>query len=191
MPRMIPSQTRSLGELQQCLRNGGNAKFMFFWGHKPGPQGTIGKACFCQTWPSQFLVGGQLFPTAAHCIAATKAQLFNDRKTLTAIQATADPSEAIALANRTHGLDERMWARHRYAAFVAANHEKFSQNIVLGAYLVATGVQVLAEANPDDNVSGIGLAENDADASTPQRWPGQNVLGFALMEVRDLLSRSF
>jgi len=188
---MIASQTRSLGELQHCLRNGGDAKFMFFWGHKPGPRGMIGKACFCQTWPSKFQVNGQLFPTATHYIAATKAQLFDDSKTLAAILATSDPSQAVTLGNHVAGLDEAVWARHRYETVIVANREKFSQNIVLGAYLVATGVQVLAEANPDDCISGIGLAEDHADAPNPERWRGQNLLGFALMEVRDLLSRSF
>jgi predicted NAD-dependent protein-ADP-ribosyltransferase YbiA (DUF1768 family) len=34
------------------------------------------------------------------------------------------------------------------------------------------------------------LAADHPDASQPAAWPGQNLLGFALMEVRDQLRRS-
>lgn len=36
---------------------------------------------------------------------------------------------------------------------------------------------------------GIRLPEGDPDAGNPSRWQGTNLLGFALMEVRDELRR--
>ena len=47
---------------------------------------------------------------------------------------------------------------------------------------------MLVEASPDDAIWGIGLAADDTDAADPARWPGLNLLGFALMEARDRLS---
>ena len=35
---------------------------------------------------------------------------------------------------------------------------------------------------------GIGLAGDDERASSPSRWKGLNLLGFALMDVRDELA---
>ncbi|WP_438943829.1 NADAR domain-containing protein, partial [Pseudomonas sp. N8] len=32
---------------------------------------------------------------------------------------------------------------------------------------------------------GIGLAQDNADANNPNLWKGLNLLGFALMQVRD------
>ena len=37
---------------------------------------------------------------------------------------------------------------------------------------------------------GIGLPADSADAKAPVKWQGQNLLGFALMEVRDELRRA-
>jgi len=43
------------------------------------------------------------------------------------------------------------------------------------------------EASPLDRIWGIGLAAGDERAASPQTWPGLNLLGFALMEVRHRL----
>ncbi len=80
------------------------------------------------------------------------------------------------------------WAAHRYGAVVQANHAKFEQHPDLRAFLSGTGDAVLVEASPMDKVWGIGLAEDHADAQDPSRWQGANLLGFALMDVRDALA---
>jgi len=50
-----------------------------------------------------------------------------------------------------------------------------------------TGRKVLVEASPRDAIWGIGLAADDDQAASPENWPGLNLLGFALMEVRHQL----
>ena len=67
------------------------------------------------------------------------------------------------------------------------NDAKFSQNAELKAFLIATGDSVLVEASPYDNVWGISLREDDERAKHPRTWQGQNLLGFALMDVRAAL----
>lgn len=52
-------------------------------------------------------------------------------------------------------------------------------------YLLSTGNRVLAEASPMDTIWGIGLGNENEKAQNPNTWRGQNLLGFALMEVRD------
>ena len=70
---------------------------------------------------------------------------------------------------------------------VAGNLAKFEQHDDLRDYLLGTGDRVLGEASPVDRVWGIGLSRDDPAASDPSRWRGHNLLGFALMRVRDML----
>ncbi len=62
-----------------------------------------------------------------------------------------------------------------------------SQHPVLKDFLLKTGERVLVEASPVDIMWGCGLAEDDERIKDVTQWPGQNLLGFALMEVREML----
>ena len=64
---------------------------------------------------------------------------------------------------------------------------KFSQNEPLRSFLLNTGRRVLVEASPVDRIWGIGLAADDPRARHPEQWQGLNLLGFALMDVREVL----
>ena len=68
---------------------------------------------------------------------------------------------------------------------------KFTKRPELGLYLThLTGDKILVHASPNDQLWGIGLAANDIRARKPTEWRGKNLLGFALMEVRDELRAS-
>ena len=47
---------------------------------------------------------------------------------------------------------------------------------------------MLAEASPHDMKWGIGLSADDPRARRRHSWPGRNLLGEVLMEVRDMLA---
>ena len=66
---------------------------------------------------------------------------------------------------------------------------KFGQNYDLKDFLLSTADKIIVEASPVDPVWGIGLAKDHDDASLPDKWRGLNLLGFALMEVRDELHK--
>ena len=70
---------------------------------------------------------------------------------------------------------------------VAGNTAKFGQHPELRDFLAGTGSRVIVEASPRDLVWGIGLTAADERAGSPEHWPGLNLLGFALMEVRHQL----
>ncbi len=80
-----------------------------------------------------------------------------------------------------------MWETHGYDVGIEGNLAKFTQHPDLHAYLLGTHPAVLVEASPQDAVWGIGLDAAQREARTPSRWPGRNLLGFALMEVRERL----
>lgn len=118
---------------------------------------------------------------------ASKARLFKDNEALAQILETTDPKEAKKLGRKVRNFDDVLWKREARRLVTEGNAAKFGQNVELNAFLIATGDSVLVEASPDDNVWGIGLTEDDERAKHPRTWQGQNLLGFALMDVREAL----
>jgi len=70
------------------------------------------------------------------------------------------------------------------------NFHKFSQNENLATFLKNTKQRILVEASPVDNIWGIGLAADNDDVYSPYLWKGLNLLGYALMETRDILGKT-
>lgn len=181
---------RSLDELRQCERTGELPKFLFFWGHRPPPGGGVGKGCLSQWWTAMFTVGDVQYCSAEHFMMEQKARLFGDDAAASRVLAASSPGEAKALGRQIRDFDEEVWARHRYDIVVRGNTAKFSQNPELREYLVGTSRRTLVEASPLDLIWGIGVPAEDDRANRPSAWPGLNLLGFALMEVRALLAAS-
>ncbi len=48
---------------------------------------------------------------------------------------------------------------------------------------------MLVEAAPRDQIWGIGLGQDNPKAHDPTQWRGQNLLGFAMMDVREEFCR--
>lgn len=171
-----------LEDLQEARRQGQGLEFLFFWGHRSGKQLTA--SCFSQWYPAAFVLGEHDYPSAEHFMMAEKARLFGDTEKLSEILATPDADRAKALGRKVAGFDPVVWQAAAYDIVVAGNLAKFSQNPPLQEFLLNTGSKVLVEASPVDAIWGIGLHRDDPRADQPEQWPGQNLLGFALMEVR-------
>lgn len=175
---------RSREDLLRAVRGGFRPRYLFFWGHRPLPNGQIGKPCFSQWWPAAFSVDGVRYPTAEHFMMAEKARLFGDDEVRAQVLEAPGPKQAKELGRQVRNFDERVWGGARFGLVVAGNLAKFSQNPELGNYLLGTRDRVLVEASPTDRIWGIGLAADSAQAMDPEQWRGLNLLGFALMEVR-------
>lgn len=178
----------NLTRLRRLHREGRTPTFVYFWGHR-STSSSLDLACFSQWWPAPFVVDGVRFPTAEHHMMVAKARLFADVEAEAEILATESPSEAKAIGRRIVDFDETVWAEHRRDAVFDGNLAKFQQHPELADVLLLTGEAVLVEASPYDRVWGIGLASTDPRAADPLEWPGLNLLGFVLMDVRDELRR--
>lgn len=163
-----------------------NLKFLFFWGHKKSDQ--ITKSCFSQWYESPFTINGIIFKTAEHYMMAEKALLFNDQEIYSKIVTCNTPGEAKNLGRKVRNFDQTIWEKHRFDIVIKGNFEKFSQNPLLAEFLKTTNNRILVEASPVDHIWGIGLDQNHENAKNPQLWNGSNLLGYALMEVRDMLT---
>jgi len=178
---------RSVAELVQAEAAGKAPSFRFFWGHRPPAGGGVGPGCLSQWWPVVFTVEGRRYTSAEHFMMERKARLFGDEEMAEKVLAAPDPGRAKSLGRRVRGYDDAGWERHRYDIVVAGNIAKFGQHGRLRAFLLGTGDDLLVEASPLDAIWGIGLAAADDRARQPAAWPGLNLLGFALMDVRAAL----
>lgn len=173
--------------LVEHLSDGAIVEFLFFWGHTPKDAGSVDAACLSQWFARSFEVDRALYATAEHWMMAEKARLFGDREALSRILEAPTPADAKAWGRKVRKYDDEAWAKNRFEAVVRGNVAKFGQHPDLRAFLLRTGERVLVEASPRDRIWGIGMGKANVDARRPEKWRGQNLLGFALLEVRERL----
>lgn len=173
--------------LVAAMAAGAKFDFLLFWGHTARRGGKDDKVVLSQWYPQSFQVDGIDYPTAEHYMMAGKARLFRDELTLARILAAATPKDAKQLGREVRDYDDKQWRQHRFEIVVAGNLAKFGQNPALRDFLLQSGDKVIVEASPVDKIWGIGLAADAPAATQPAKWQGENLLGFALMRVRQLL----
>ncbi len=179
---------RSKEDLSNYINSGNRAKYIFFWGHQKSGS-NISKSCFSQWYESPFEHEGLLYQTAEHFMMAEKSRLFDDEASATNAVAAKTPGEAKKIGRNVKSFNDKLWLENRFKIVVNANYYKFSQDESLKDFLLSTKDRVLVEASPVDKIWGIGLAADNSACENPNLWKGLNLLGFALMEVRDLLSK--
>lgn len=172
------------------IEGGGKVDFLFFWGHTNKTNEEVGNFIFSQWYPSPFIVDGVTYKTAEHWMMAGKANLFGDHKTLEQIIRADTPKEAKSLGRQVSGFKADIWDANCFQIVASGNEHKFSQNRVFKEFLLLTGDQIIVEASPVDAVWGNGLPQDHVNAKDPKSWRGQNLLGFALMQVRDTLRQA-
>lgn len=173
--------------LIERFENNSLIKYIFFWGHTNTTNEEVGKFCFSQWYESPFTVNDIIYKTAEHWMMAHKALLFNDQDVFDKIINCNKPGEAKELGRQVIGYDDDIWNAKKFEIVKLGNIHKFNQHPQLADYLLNTDNRVLVEASPVDTIWGIGLSQDSNDIENIYAWRGLNLLGFALMEVRDFL----
>jgi ribA/ribD-fused uncharacterized protein len=173
--------------LIEKFENGEDIKFIYFWGHTNKYKEKVGKFCFSQWFESPFQIDDIIYKTSEHWMMAQKALLFNDKAVHERILNSKKPGEAKELGRQVDGFNEEIWNEKRFEIVKFGNIHKFNQNWDFGEYLLGTENRVLVEASPVDAIWGIGLSVESEYINNIYAWRGLNLLGFALMEVRDIL----
>lgn len=138
-------------------------------------------------YPSEFIVDGVRFSSMEQFMMYRKAVCFHDDKIASQILATDDVAQIKALGRLVSGYNENRWNGVRQIVVYEGLCAKFAQNSELATKLKATGEALLAECAVKDTIWGIGLSIKDSARFEPMQWKGQNLLGYALMMVRDKL----
>jgi ribA/ribD-fused uncharacterized protein len=168
------------------IRKGKKLKYIFFTDEPATENAEITPGCFSQRYIAGFKVNGVLYKTAEHWIMSEKAKLSGDFKMQEAIINSATAAEAKEL--EVTGVNPKLWMDKRLSLAITGNYHKFSQNRELKNYLLGTANRIIVEASAD-RVWGIGMAADNPNAENPEKWAGLNLLGFALMEVREMLRK--
>lgn len=137
--------------------------------------------------PTPFTVDGVSFSTAEQYIMYRKCLTFGDTVTAEKLLSSDSPKEQKALGREAAGYIDSVWAGIRQTVAIRGLYAKFSQDAELKRLLLGTGDAVLVECTSNDRIWACGLDRDDDDRLSADRWKGQNILGFALMEVRNML----
>ena len=138
-------------------------------------------------YPSKFTVNDVDFSSMEQYMMYKKAVCFGDKDMANKILATDDVAEIKAFGRLVATYNESYWNGVRQIVVFEGLTAKFSQNEDLKAKLKATDNSILAECAVKDRIWGIGLSMNNPDRLQIDKWKGQNLLGYALMMVRERL----
>ena len=141
-------------------------------------------------YPSDFTVNGISFSSMEQYMMYQKALRFGDTKIADKILATDDVAKIKKLGREVQGYDDSVWNGVRQIIVYEGLTAKFSQNEDLKAKLLETKDVILAECAVRDKIWGIGLSITDEQRFDKDKWKGQNLLGYALMLVREHLSKN-
>jgi ribA/ribD-fused uncharacterized protein len=176
----------NIDKIKEIVRSKPDTKIIYFWGHTPNPK-KITAACFSQWYDCYLEVGGTQYHTTEQYMMASKARLFKDDDVYQEIMAANNPYDYKKLGRKVRNFEHKLWDSKKSEIVVEGNKAKFSQNPDLKEFLLSTEDSILVEASPYDKIWGIGLDRETAQKGGVKQWQGENLLGCALMKVRDWL----
>lgn len=142
---------------------------------------------FSNMYEAKIQIDGTTFPTVEHYYQWSKARMFGDADIQAKIMKTASAKSVKAYGKKVKEFKEEEWNAKKDEIMKTALDAKFMQHPELAEKLKATGDRPLAEANPRDKYWGIGTSSDTSKAKDPAKWPGKNVMGKLLAEIRTKL----
>ena len=140
-------------------------------------------------YPSSFDLDGVHYTSTEQYIMYQKCVIFGDIVSAKAILATDDTKVQQAIGRNAKGYIGNVWAGQRQLVAVRGLFAKFSQNEDLKKKLLDTGDAWLVECAHSDTIWACGIRLNEDERFDASKWRGQNILGFALMEVRAMFRK--
>ena len=150
---------------------------IYFWGANERPYG-----CFSQWFISPFTDGENEFNCCEQYMMFIKSILFQDFDTAQKILEEPIPKKQKQLGRKVKNFNTKKWNEFKESIVFMGNYYKFTQNAKLKKTLLSTKSKIY-EASPYDNIWGIGITKRQAENGIKHK--GQNLLGVALMTVRE------
>lgn len=138
-------------------------------------------------WAIELEFNGTMYNSAKQALAAEIAKGFNDQENLQRIMTAESPQEITYQLSDVPGesdANEPKWNDLTKRLLYDINIVKFNQYPELAGRLLETKNAQLGAYIPDDNLLGIGISLDNVQSLNPVNWTGQNLLGKALMDIR-------
>ena len=142
---------------------------------------------FSNWYPAVFTVDGVTYLNAEQYLMRQKALCCGDTATAAKVMENPDPKRVKLLGRAITPYDDAKWTAARQEVIYRGLLAKFGQNSGLKRQLLSTGDALIAECSPNDRIWGIGIPLDDPRHQDPAKWQGENILGKALMCVRETL----
>jgi hypothetical protein len=143
-----------------------------------------------QWWKSPFVENNIQFLNCEQYMMFHKANLFNDLQIASEILSTNNPKIAKDLGRQVKNFNQTLWDKNKYNIVYNGNYLKFKNNKKLLTLLLETSPKLLVETNPRDLIWSNGLSEEQSKITPEKMWPGQNLLGKILTQIRNDLSHN-
>ncbi len=170
------------GKIFDNLKIAGQECYAVFF-HKPDEENG-----YLSNWyPARFELDGISFSSTEQYIMYRKCMIFGDEKAAKAVLETDDPSTQQNIGKKAKGYIGTVWSGIRQMVAYEGLLAKFSQNDALRQKLLDTGDAYLVECARSDKIWACGIRIDDDRRFDASKWDGQNILGFALMQVRKAL----
>jgi ribA/ribD-fused uncharacterized protein len=130
------------------------------------------------------------YNSAQQALYAELAKKFNDEANLKDIMGAETPEEIQYTIDDVPGnIDENQskWNQYMQSLILDVNMAKFKQYPELARKLLDTKNAQLGAYEPNDTLIGIGISLDNIQAKNPINWTGQNLLGKALMNIREYI----
>lgn len=144
---------------------------------------------FSNWHPAKYTCDGINFNCSEQGVMYDKALLFGDIEVAAKVLkcSVSEQGKMKSLGREVKHFKESTWKKNRVEIYAKHCRAKFTQNEHFKQKLMETGNTTLVEASPNDKIWGIGLHERDAKKTHSDKWPGTNLLGKLLTDIREEL----
>ena len=135
----------------------------------------------------QFTFSGNTFINMTQYMCYRKAQIFGlDLKSRQLLKLT-NLNSITEMYNDLNELHSFLWDGQQQLVAYQGLISKFTQNDEIATELLNTGSSLIVACFPTDPIWGIGLEMHSADVTNVENWQGSNLLGYSLMQARNMV----
>ena len=126
--------------------------------------------------------GDLILPSAEHVYQVEKAKAHQRPEIVVEIQRATDARSAKAISYKI--ITRKGWEEENQVLMMDILRAKFDQHPELRKTLMESGDTVIAECVPNQFMWSTGLSKEAAARTHPEKWPGKNILGEMMVELR-------